>query len=265
MKIGWHLSEIRRKISDLLFSNTAFFLIFFAVACWFILPRVWSLYIQNPTETEAGVLTELMGFLFDLLLFGVLLAFFEYLKGRRDTIKRYHEELDDYREWDADEAAYRNAGIVRRLNGLGITNIPLWGSNLNNAMLPQVNLKGSSLFRGSMWKAFCPDANLENTNLVSVNLAVADLTGASLVGAEVGSFSNWGDTNFTNAKLDFADLRKVKGLTVKHVCSAERLLDTQLDEELKEEALKVCPDKFEWPEDLKKEVEEYENLFQKKD
>ena len=95
------------------------------------------------------VLIETHGMLFDILLFGILLAIYEgILERRRDRekaeeerisqIKRYEEEIDDFRGWHEAEAMYRNVGNIRRLNHLGITEI-----NLENSHLVRANLRGA--------------------------------------------------------------------------------------------------------------------------
>ena len=70
-----------------------------------------------------GVLVEAHGLVFDLFIFGIVLTAYEVVRGKQDKVERYKEELDDYRGWEEEEAGYRVAGIIRRLEAEGIEDI----------------------------------------------------------------------------------------------------------------------------------------------
>lgn len=138
-----------------------------------------------------GLLTEANGMVFDLLVFGVLLSIYERLREKRDKIERLHEEIDDYRLWDEEEATYRIVGAIRRLNKLGVSKIDLnncflkWGyfskMNLCEADLYGANLIHAVFFRTNLYNARLQFAQLQRTSFLE-----ADLRGASLQGAVVG-------------------------------------------------------------------------------
>ena len=96
-------------------------------------------------ENWRGVLIEAHGLLFDVILFGIILTFFNLKMNKNEKIERLMEELDDYRGWDEKEAMYRSVGIIKRLNKLGITIINLKGQFLLKAFLPGVKLSKSIL------------------------------------------------------------------------------------------------------------------------
>ena len=73
--------------------------------------------------------------MFDIILFGVIIAFFMFLRDRRKAIERYQEEIDDFKKWDSEEARYRIAGAIRRLNRLGKTDIDFGGIKLRDFSL----------------------------------------------------------------------------------------------------------------------------------
>ena len=90
------------------------------------------------------VLVEAHGLVYDLIVFGVIIALYDTWRDKREKerikkterdqlIQRYKEELDDYRGWDALEARHRVGGIIRRLerlidwNTIDIKNLHLGG------------------------------------------------------------------------------------------------------------------------------------------
>ena len=69
------------------------------------------------------ILIESYGMLFDIIIICVLTLWLNQ-KGRKLLqIKRYHDEIDDFRSWKSPEAAYRIRGNILRLNQNGISNI----------------------------------------------------------------------------------------------------------------------------------------------
>ncbi|MBK8195657.1 MAG: pentapeptide repeat-containing protein, partial [Lewinellaceae bacterium] len=108
-------------------------------------------------------LVEAHGLFYDLIIFGVLLSVYDALRGRRERITRYQDEIDNYRGWDEKEASYRIVGIIRRLNKDGISNI-----NLSNCYLKGVNLSGLNLANSN-----CKGANLEGADLEGTDLTKA--------------------------------------------------------------------------------------------
>lgn len=172
------------------------------------------------------VLIETHGMLFDILLFGILLAIYEGILERRreklkaaeernNLIKRYEEEIDDFRGWHEPEAMYKNVGNIRRLNQLGVTEI-----NLENSYLVKANLRGADLTHAKLRKANLENANLQGAVLDHANLNGAvlyntNLQGASIHGANLkgtnfaSSNSTIKSVSFMKSKLDKADFRGV--------------------------------------------------------
>jgi uncharacterized protein YjbI with pentapeptide repeats len=82
---------------------------------------------QDLSEIQQGVYIEAWGTVLDVLVVGIVLTVFVIARDRRDSVKRYLEEIDDYKKWDSEEARLRIAGNVRRLTRLGKTNIDFSG------------------------------------------------------------------------------------------------------------------------------------------
>ncbi len=81
-------------------------------------------------------------------------------------------------------------------------------------------------------------ADLFEANLSGANLSVADLTGANL------SLADLSVADLTGADLSGADLFMADGLDSDQLCSTSSLVNALLDEDLKIEAMKRCPEKF---------------------
>lgn len=170
------------------------------------------LFFEWPKELN-DVLIEAHGVIFDLLVFGVVLAAYDHLRQKQQNVKRYQEEIDDFRGWDEKEAMYRIVGNFRRLNREGVSKIDLSYCYLSGARLNKVDLSGANL----------SGANLTRTNLSRANLTGADLSGANLSGADVTrailAKVNISWANLSKAKLSNADL-PMSDLTMSDLTSA---------------------------------------------
>lgn len=172
-------------------------------------------------EIFKDIAVEAHGMALDLLIIGWFLLWITNLGERRVTIKRYREEIDDFRGWQSTEAAYRIRGIIRRLNEAGVTKITLdrvflVGTNLEKlnlegASLESAHLEGTQLNWSNLRKANLTNAKLENAFLMWADLRgayleVAKLRGAMLNGANLSEAFLFG-TDLTGADLAKADLR----------------------------------------------------------
>ena len=150
-----------------------------------------------------GVLVEAHGLVFDLFIFGIVLTAYDAIrqaeenKKRREAekqqrIKRYKEELDDYRGWREKEAGYRVAGIIRRLKKEGVEDVVFDRLNLGQcskeivekavvAKAHIISLEGANLEYANLQNANLKRANLHRTNLKRANLHGADLEYANLL------------------------------------------------------------------------------------
>ena len=85
----------------------AFFVIMFVVV--FMSQRAG---FYKTDDWYFNVLSEAHGMVLDILVIGVGVALLNKYSEKRRDISRYQEEIDDFRHWDSDEAAYRIAGIA---------------------------------------------------------------------------------------------------------------------------------------------------------
>lgn len=184
-----------------------------------------------------NILVEAHGLVFDLFIFGIVLTAYEVIRSKQDKIERYKEELDDYRGWTENEAAYRVAGVIRRLEAEGVEDINFERLHLGRcsreivekaakagvhilslqkARLDRADLRGADLGFANLQNAFLVAsdlrganlgfASLENAILSATNLQEVDLTTAILQGA-ILSEANLQEALLDGAILQGANLR----------------------------------------------------------
>ena len=222
------------------------------------------------------ILVEAHGMIFDILIIGILLFWLTENGQIRQRIRFYRDEIDDFRLWESDEAAFRTVGNIKRLNRHKIGEINLVNCFLSRTNLNYVNLKGSNLNSANLSQSTLLEANLENTRLNQTNLENSNLNQANLNGS-YASGANFKDAflikaqfenaflikaNFNNAYLmeanlqksylmgaDFenaslykADLRGAKGISIDQLAKAKTLYLAKFDDEIFDQIKSSLPE-----------------------
>lgn len=120
-----------------------------------------------------GVFVEFNGMLFDVVVFGILVALFVRATERRRETQRQQEIIDDYKKWDSDEGKFRIAGAVRRLNRTGKTSIDFGGFEVSDFSFRRhdiKSIKGSTFYDGT-WGEM---GSREKVKLDRVDFAAVD-------------------------------------------------------------------------------------------
>src|ERR1700712_11772 len=233
-------------------------------------------YINEFDMFWPQVLAEAHGMIFDIAIIGMLLFWLNQSGERRQRIRAYKDEIDDFRLWESDEAAFRTVGNIKRLNRHKIFEINLVNSYLARTNLNYANFKGSNLNSANFSNAFLIETNLQNTRMNQTNFENANLNQADLKNA-YASGANFKDaflikaqfensflikTNFKNAFLmeanlqnsyvmgaDFenaslykADLRGAKGLTIEQLMKAKTLYLAKFDDDIQELVRTTVPE-----------------------
>lgn len=223
-------------------------------------------YLEDFQDFYGQVLAEAHGMIFDIAIIGILILWLNKSGETKLRIKTYKDEIDDFRLWKSEEAAFRTVGNIKRLNRHKIYNINLVNcylpktnlnycqlqeSNLNSAdintsqliecnlraaRLNQTNFENSTLNQADLSLAYANGANfkdsflikaqLEKTYLIKANLEGAFLMEANLKGAYLTG------ANLTGANLYKADLRNAIGLTIEQLEQARTLYLAELDPDL---------------------------------
>lgn len=233
-------------------------------------------YINDFDNFWAQVLAEAHGMIFDIAVIGILIFWLNQNGQIRQRIRFYRDEIDDFRLWESEEAAFRTVGNIKRLNRHQIYEINLVNCFLARTNLNYVNLSGSNLNSANISQSSLIEANLENTRLNQTNFENSNLNQANLGGA-YASGANFKDAflikaqfenaflikaNFNNAylmeanlqnsylmgadlenaSLYKADLRGAKGLTIEQLAKAKTLYLARFDDDLFSEIQIALPE-----------------------
>lgn len=232
-------------------------------------------YLHDFEAFIPQILAEAHGMIFDIAVIGILIFWLNQNGEIRQRIRTYKDEIDDFRLWESEEAAFRTVGNIKRLNRHKIHEINLVNCHLPRTNLNYVNLSGSNLNSSNVSHSSLIESNLENarlnqTNLESSNLNQANLRGAYASGANFkdsflikanfdGAFlikANFSNAflmeanlqncyvmgaDFENASLYKADLRGAKGLSIEQLAKVKTLYLAKFDDEILEQLKNTLP------------------------
>src|ERR1043165_9488780 len=230
-------------------------------------------YIRDFDGYWSQVLVEMHGMIFDIAVIAILLAWLNQSGEIRQRIRTYKDEIDDFRLWESEEAAFRTVGNIKRLNRhkiheINLVNCYLPRTNLNYANLSASNLNSANVSQSSLIEANLENARLNQTNFENSNLNQAILKSAYASGANFkdafliksqfenaflikANFNNAFlmeanlqncyvmGADFENASLYKADLRGAKGLSVEQLSKVKTLYLAKFDDEILEQNLIV--------------------------
>ncbi len=235
-----------------------------------------SYYINEFDTFIQQVLAEAHGMIFDIAVIGILIFWLNQNGEIRQRIRTYKDEIEDFRLWESEEAAFRTVGNIKRLNrhkihdinlvnchlprtnlnhvNLGSSNMNsanisqsvLIESNLENARLNQTNFENSTLNQANLQGAYASGANFKDAFLIKANLEnafliKANFNNAFLMEANLQNCYLMG-ADFENASLYKADLRGAKGLTVEQLSQVKTLYLARFDDEILEQIKTNLPE-----------------------
>lgn len=170
----------------------------------------WNYWFCDRWEFLKNVAVEAHGMVFDLFVIGWFVLWLNKRAEKRLDIRRYEEEIDDYRHWKEAEATHRIIGSIKRLKRNGVTDINLSHCFLQNAMLMKIDLSEADLTGADLKGAALTDAKLSGAHLNGAKLEKVDLSGANLDGAHLDCanlcLAKLSGTSLNGAKLIGADL-----------------------------------------------------------
>lgn len=244
------------------------------IVVYFSMPH----YIGNDNYFYVNLLSEAHGMIFDILIIGMLLVWLNKIGEKRIRIKRHQEEIDDFRHWINEEASFRIAGDIKRLNKDKVFNIELYNCNLKNVNLNNVILTGSNMNNITLDESTLQNATLKNiranqASFQNVKLQKADLSNSQLSGANmkfttlikanikdsnliktkftgavmidcVLSGSMVAGADFTDANLFKADLTGCKGLTIEQLSKCRNIHQAKLDLGMEDKLKEFAPHLF---------------------
>jgi BTB/POZ domain-containing protein KCTD9 len=233
-------------------------------------------YLDDFENFIPQILAEAHGMIFDIAVIGILIFWLNQNGEIRQRIRTYKDEIDDFRLWESEEAAFRTVGNIKRLNRhkiheINLVNCYLPRTNLNYANLTGSNLNSANVSQSSLIEANLENARLNQTNFENSNLNQANLKGSYASGANFkdafliksqfenaflikANFNNaflmeanlqncyLMGADFENASLYKADLRGAKGLSVEQLSKVKTLYLARFDDEILEQIKTNLPE-----------------------
>src|SRR5258706_12321243 len=99
---------LRRAIDFVLASEIRIAFAVLVMASFVVVGTSWGRY--SSPEFIDGIRVEAHGTLFDILVIGLFILWLNFKRAESERVRRYAEEIDDFREWRSDEASHRIAG-----------------------------------------------------------------------------------------------------------------------------------------------------------
>lgn len=268
--------EIKRRIESILekpvLTNSIVLGIVFLLVISISLPY----YLNSEKNFFEGVLQEAHGMIFDIAIIGILIFWLNEQGRTRQLVRSYKDEIDDFRMWESEEAAFRNVGNIKRLNRFKIYELNLVNCYLAKTNLTEANLSKSNMNSANLASAVLAGSNLAETRMNQTNFENANLNNANLEGS-FASGANFKDSyliksdfrnsflikavfnnaymmesdmrdchltgaEFKDANLYKADFRGAKGLTIEQLSEAKSLYLAQFDDDIAEKVLDQIPD-----------------------
>src|SRR5690606_9318078 len=121
-------------------------------------------YISDFDSFIAQVLAEAHGMIFDIAVIGILIFWLNQNGEIRQRIRTYKDEIDDFRLWESEEAAFRTVGNIKRLNRHKIYEINLVNCHLPRTNLNYVKLTGSNLNSANISQSSLIERSEEHTS-----------------------------------------------------------------------------------------------------
>ena len=233
-------------------------------------------YINEFDSFIPQILAEAHGMIFDIAVIGILIFWLNHNGEIRRRIRTYKDEIDDFRLWESEEAAFRTVGNIKRLNRhkiheINLVNCHLPRTNLNYVNLAGSNINSANISQSSLIEVVLENARLNQTNFENSNLNQANLKGAYASGANFrdaflikanfenaflikATFNNsflmeanlrncyLMGADFENVSLYKADLRGAKGLTVEQLSKVKTLYLARFDDEIQSQIKASLPE-----------------------
>jgi len=191
------INKINKLYTWIISSELTVFVSLLIFSCLIIVSLDWF----NKINVD-DVQVEAHGFLMDIIVFGVLLSIFRKFRDKSDRIKRYKEEIEDFRDWKSDESKYRILGNVKRLSSLGVKNFDLNRCYLKGVILENLVFKDSDLNCVDLANADISNCSFENVDFRGAQFCKANIRRSSFTSCQINS------ANFYDVVLYEVDFNK---------------------------------------------------------
>lgn len=180
----------------------------------------WGLYNRDFFE---NLLVEMHGSIFDLIVVGVILYWFQLKKEERGRLNRAKEDLESLKFYYGKDSSFRFYSALRHLLSLGPKKVEIPEADFNHLKIDDLHLSDSNLIATNFYKSilsgvkleFCDleaanfiDSEIKKSTFIKTNLKRARFINAKLNGMNFKECDIRG-ANFKNAELKSANFRGV--------------------------------------------------------
>ena len=160
---------------------------------------------EEFSDMYQGVFVEAVGAVMDIIVFGIIIALFVFIRERRREVSRQMELIDDFKKWNSEEARHRIAGAIKRLNRLGRTAIDFTGIEISHFSFRRhgiTRIVGSTFFDGVWYTIGDRDhVKLEDVDFADVNCQNVIFSRGNPFYKIGRAFALFKDCRFVNAQL----------------------------------------------------------------
>jgi uncharacterized protein YjbI with pentapeptide repeats len=186
---------------------------------------VWE---RHAATFLTDIRVEFWGLIFDIFFILVVFSFFEHRRQRLLQVQIQHDIIEDYKSWDSEEARFRLAGAIRRLNKMGVNAIDLSGARISDFSFAKNSiptLVGSTFYDGT-WGEVMGEASVilksvafDHVDCRSVTFSPHDpFSGLALVLPRYAAFVDCSflESDLRGAKFNGASLKWTKAPPESH-------------------------------------------------
>ena len=175
------------------------------------------IFILDRNDTQFNfhdILVEAHGLVFDLIVFGIIITVFDFIRNRREKRSRYNEEIEDLLGWKNEEAKVKILAKVKRLYELGqrkfnLTHAYLKSADLNYYDFTNSGINFANIENGSFVRSLLKNVNLIDSNLKSVTFTNTEFINTNLIQSDCRK-AIFCCSVFFEANLKNVDLRKAE-------------------------------------------------------
>lgn len=239
------------------------------------LPILVDYSLLGDDSFYSGLITNMYASVIDFFMFSIVLFIFFGRHEKEDKIQGYKDNIDDCRHWFSEEAAFKNAGNIRRLKALGVKSLDLSKTTLINTKLKGIELKDSLLMGACLDGSNFDKSKIETTDFNGVSANRSSFNTIKMQSCNLKYFvfqdaqmmnSVVTDSDFTKGNLakstfrattfkgccferaildgcifERADLRNVVGLTSAQLLTCANIMYAKLDPALSSEIDAINP------------------------
>lgn len=145
----------------------------FVLSLIFTIPIIYFTGLINLKQYPyfEGLRVEAGGFVLDIILFGLVLGYYNYKTEKKQKIENYKNEIDDYREWDEKEASYRIYGLMKRLVKLNELKVDISSCYFENIKFFKMHNDTFNFYEFVLTGAVFKDCKLNSCNFSNIKMS----------------------------------------------------------------------------------------------